>query len=83
VVRVYRDEGISGAASSRPGLDQMLGDDQAGGFDVLMVWKIDRLGRSLSHLLTVLDRLAAHGVGFASLRDAGVEPPHPRIPTTT
>lgn len=69
----YVDEGVSGTKTTRPALDRMLADAQAGRFDLLAVWKLDRLGRSLPHLLTVLDQLASNGVGFAAIRDAGID----------
>ena len=46
VVDTYIDEGVSGAQDTRPGLDRMLADAQAGRLDVVAVWKLDRLGRS-------------------------------------
>ena len=73
LVEEYVDEGVSGAKASRPGLDRLLADAQRGRFDVVLVWKLDRLGRSLQHLLGVLDDLAGWGVGFASVRDAGID----------
>jgi hypothetical protein len=42
---------VSGAQSSRPALDEMLADAKRGKFRVLLVWKLDRLGRSLAHLV--------------------------------
>jgi DNA invertase Pin-like site-specific DNA recombinase len=64
VVEVYRDEGISGAKGrdKRPGLDAMLKDASRRRFDVVMVWAIDRLGRSLSDLLESIKHLEACGV---------------------
>src|SRR5512139_2014911 len=53
VVRVYQDQGISGAKGrdKRPGLDQALKDAVRGRYDVLMAWSVDRLGRSLTSLV--------------------------------
>lgn len=65
---VYEDQGISGAENARPGLAQALGRIAAG--DVLVVWKLDRLGRSLSGLIQFLDGLGKAGAGFASLSEA-------------
>lgn len=73
VFQEYVDEGISGAKASRPALDRMMKDAQAGRFDVLVVWRLDRLGRDLPHLLTLIDTLTGYGVGFASIRDAGID----------
>ena len=61
---VFKDEGISGATAQRPALLRCLKTLQAG--DTLIVWKLDRLGRSLKHLLTLLDELRALGVQFVS-----------------
>ena len=63
IVETYQDAGISGAKGrdQRPGLDQMLKDAQRRKFDVLMVWAIDRLGRSLIDLLTTIQALEAYG----------------------
>ena len=66
-------DALSGAKTSRPGLDRLLADVQAGKLDVVAVWKLDRLGRSLQHVLSVLDQLTAQGVQFVSLRDAGLD----------
>lgn len=52
--RVYKDEGVSGSKTSRPQLDLMLQDMRIGYFDTVIVWKLDRLGRSLQHLLQLL-----------------------------
>ena len=65
---IFKDERISGAATTRPGLDVDLSILQAG--DVLMVWKLDRLGRSLPHLITVIEELQSKGVGFKSLSES-------------
>ena len=51
----------------------MLADAQAGKLDLVAVWKLDRLGRSLQHILGVLDQFTAQGIAFVSLRDAGLD----------
>lgn len=73
VVDEFIDEGVSGVQTSRPALDRMLAGAQAGRFDVVAVWKLDRLGRSLQHVLSILDQLTSQGVEFVSLRDAGMD----------
>ncbi|MDD9942487.1 MAG: recombinase family protein [Myxococcales bacterium] len=65
----YVDRGHSGAKARRPELDRLMGDAKRGHIDVVLVWRLDRLGRSLKHLLTLLDDLRVLGVDFVSLRD--------------
>ncbi|HMR34436.1 MAG TPA: recombinase family protein [Geminicoccus sp.] len=65
---VYEDRGISGATADRPGLAAALARLEPG--DVLVVWKLDRLGRSLFRLIEFLDGLGKAGAGFASLSEA-------------
>ena len=45
------EDGVSGAAGRRPGLESILADSAAGKIDVVAVWRLDRFGRSLSHPL--------------------------------
>src|SRR5438874_9288313 len=61
ITEVYEDFGISGAKSrdKRPALDQMLKDASRHRFDVAMAWSIDRVGRSLTDLLTTIQHLEA------------------------
>ena len=68
-VREYVDRGISGAADRRPALDELVRDARRRRFDVLVCWRLDRLGRSLKHLITLLDELQALGVAFVSLAE--------------
>ena len=73
IVKEYIDEGISGAVEERPGLAAMMEAVRAAEIDLVIVWKLDRLGRSLQHLLRVMDDLTAAGVGFVAVRDAGID----------
>lgn len=66
--QIFREEGVSGVAAVRPALDAALLALKAG--DVLVVWKLDRLGRSLAHLITLVSELGKRGVGFMSLSEA-------------
>ena len=59
-----------GAKDSRPALDTLVRDAKRRKFDVLIVWRLDRLGRSLRHLILLLDEMTAIGVGFVSLAEA-------------
>ena len=61
VVEVYEDAGISGAngREKRPGLDKLLKDASRREFDVVASWSVDRLGRSLPHLVAFLGELHA------------------------
>jgi DNA invertase Pin-like site-specific DNA recombinase len=65
----YVDKGVSGATDRRPALDQLLADARRRRFDVLVCWRLDRLGRNLRHLITLLDDLQALGVAFVSLAE--------------
>src|SRR5437879_1127907 len=65
----YVDRGISGAKDRRPALDQLLGQAKRRKFDVLVCWRLDRLGRNLKHLITLIDELQAVGVAFVSLAE--------------
>lgn len=69
VVAEFRDV-ASGARDERPGLEAMRSAARRGGFEVVLVWKLDRLGRSLKHLLGLLDELSREGVRLAVLRDS-------------
>jgi putative DNA-invertase from lambdoid prophage Rac len=65
----YVDRGVSGAKNRRPALDQLLADARRRRFDVLVCWRLDRLGRNLKHLITLLEELQALGVAFVSLAE--------------
>ena len=63
----YVDQGVSGAKDHRPALDRLVADARRRQVDTVVVWRLDRLGRSLKHLVTLLDEFHAVGVGFVSL----------------
>lgn len=65
----YVDEGVSGAKDRRPALDQLIADARRRRFDVVVCWSLDRMGRSLKHLVVLLDDLQAIGVGFVSVKE--------------
>jgi DNA invertase Pin-like site-specific DNA recombinase len=62
----FVDHGVSGAKESRPALDRLLRAARQRKLDVILVWALDRFGRSLRHLVTVIDELGALGVGFVA-----------------
>jgi len=66
----YVDEGVSGSKESRPELNRLMADAHRRLFDIVLVWKIDRFGRSLKHLVNALADLDSYGVTFASLKDS-------------
>ena len=63
---IFSDK-ASGAKSSRPGLEKCLQLLREG--DTLFVWRLDRLGRSIGHLINLIDELGQRQVQFKSLRD--------------
>lgn len=62
---------ISGSKIKRPGLDQCIKTLQKG--DILIVWRLDRLGRSMSHLVSLIEDLKTRGVSFKSLCDGDID----------
>ena len=64
---IFEDQ-TSGTRAKRPGLDKVLAELGPG--VVLVVWRLDRLGRSLSHLVEVLKLIEAKGAGFVSLSES-------------
>ena len=65
--KVFEDHGVSGAKAKRAGLDAMLGQLQAG--DTVIVFKLDRLGRSVLHLSDLLVRFQREGIHFCSISE--------------
>src|SRR5207249_9222842 len=63
----FVEHGVSGAKDRRPVLDQLLADVRRGRFDAVVCWKLDRLGRNMRHLVTLLDELRALDVGFVTI----------------
>ncbi len=77
VVGEYTDV-ISGATTRRPGLDRLLADAHAGRFDVVAVWKLDRLGRSLIHMVQVVDELLGKGIHVVSATEPHMDSTTPQ-----
>ena len=63
----FVDSGVSGTKDRRPALDALMKDARRRRFDVLVVWRLDRLGRNLKHLVTLLEDVQAVGIAFVSL----------------
>jgi len=69
VYKEYNDIGVSGSKNSRPQLDQMLKDIRQGMFDIVIIYKLDRLGRSLKHLLDMLSEFRNKKIRLISVSD--------------
>src|SRR5579872_4181308 len=63
----YDDGGFSGGNMDRPALQQLLGDIEAGKVDIIVVYKVDRLTRSLADFAKIIEILDAHKVSFVSV----------------
>jgi len=61
--KVYIDK-VSGTKSSRPALMELLEDAKHKKFDIVIVWKLDRLGRSLQHLIKIINCFRGWGIDF-------------------
>jgi DNA invertase Pin-like site-specific DNA recombinase len=68
--KIFVDK-ISGSKTERPGLDKCLTELQTG--DTLLVWRLDRLGRSMSHLVLLIEDLKGKGIGFKSICDGAID----------
>lgn len=66
LIETYKDHGVSGSRERRPALDRLLVDARRRRIDVVVVWKADRLFRSLKAMVTTLDEWSSMGVGFVS-----------------
>lgn len=69
-IQVYTDAGVSGAQSSRPGLDQLLEEAKNGRVSTVITYSLSRLSRSTAHLLQTLALLRDLNIGFISLSEA-------------
>ena len=67
---IFTDK-VSGSTTARPGLDRCLQAVQPG--DTLLVWGLDRLGRSLRHLVDLVEDLRQRGIGFKSICDGAID----------
>ncbi|HEV8363084.1 MAG TPA: recombinase family protein [Gemmatimonadaceae bacterium] len=65
----FVDRGVSGAKDRRPALDALIRDAKRRRFDVVVCWRLDRLGRNLKHLITLLEEFQALGIAFVSLAE--------------
>ncbi len=70
---IFMDK-LSGAKTERPGLTRCLQTLQSG--DTLVVWRLDRLGRSMRHLIAMVEDLRNRGVGFRSLNEGAIDTTH-------
>lgn len=70
VFNIYQDVGESGSKDSRPQFDIMLNDMRAGKFKGILVYKLDRIGRSLSHLVKLFEEFKKRNMAFISATQA-------------
>lgn len=67
---IYEDKGYSGTKDARPALKRLMADCRAGKVRTVICWKLDRLFRSLRHLINTLDEFSRLGLEFVALRDS-------------
>ncbi|MGD9249278.1 MAG: recombinase family protein, partial [Desulfobacteraceae bacterium] len=76
--RIFVDT-VSGIAAARPGIDETLSHLRRG--DTLVVWRLDRLGRSLKHLIDLISKLEDMDIGFHSIQES-IDTTTRRIPSS-
>ncbi|MCH4825555.1 recombinase family protein [Planococcus halocryophilus] len=69
VVKIYKDEGISGKSTERPSLQELLEDSKHNNFDMVMVWKVSRLSRKQVDFLNILDHFQKNNIKLYSYSD--------------
>ena len=82
VFEEYVDTGVSGAQANRPQIDRLLADARQRRFEAVLVWKLDRWGRSVAHCVRSIQELVSLGVRFLSATegiDTGAENPMSRF----
>jgi putative DNA-invertase from lambdoid prophage Rac len=67
IIGEYVDTGWSGAKASRPELNRLMQDAQMRRFDAVLVWKLDRWGRSVAHSIRSIQELVALGIRFLAV----------------
>ncbi|MCU1241754.1 MAG: putative resolvase [Candidatus Acidoferrum typicum] len=70
IIGEYVDVGVSGSKDSRPELNKLLADAHRRKLDAVLVWKLDRFGRSLKHLVNSLAEFESLGIAFISLKES-------------
>src|SRR4051812_38414258 len=78
----YVDTGVSGATANCPEIDRLLADACQRRFDAVLVWKLDRWGRSVAHCVRTIQELVALGIRFLSATEAidtGIDNPMSRF----
>jgi len=68
--QIYRDQGVSGASSNRPALNELMKACRRGSVDVVLVWRFDRFARSLKQLMSGLEMCRALGIDFVSVTES-------------
>lgn len=69
LIEEFIDEGFSGKTDKRPALEKLVKDAKLGRFKIVIIYSIDRLGRSTKHLLNLVDELNHYGVSLISIRE--------------
>jgi DNA invertase Pin-like site-specific DNA recombinase len=67
IIQEYSDVGVSGKKESRPEFDRLLNDMRNKSFDCIVVYKLDRIGRSLSHLVKLFEEFSKRDIKFISV----------------
>src|SRR6266581_7443449 len=70
IIGEYVDVGVSGSKDSRPELNKLVADAHRRKLDAILVWKLDRFGRSLKHLVNSLAEFESLGIAFISLKES-------------
>ncbi len=70
IIGEYVDVGVSGSKDSRPELNKLMADAKRRKLDAILVWKLDRFGRSLKHLVNSLGEFESLGIAFISLKES-------------
>jgi len=73
-VEIYEDIGRTGTSDNRPALKKLIADAKQRKFDIVICWKIDRLFRSLKHLILTLQEFDELGIKFIRIETRGAEP---------